>query len=191
MPHDEGSISRHRLSAAPGEIYTRTVLAPSYHFMVEHYFGGLLDANEAWISMLTETGIVEREAGRKVARGLAQMREEGVERFAEFNSRYEYFYSHLEQRLTELAGPEAAGDINIARTRPEPLTRLAVRDRILTVADNVIDLVDVLEDIAEAEAETIMPQWTHLQPAQPSTVGHYLAGMCDALLRDLDRKSVV
>lgn len=187
MSHDEGSISRHRLSAAPGEIYTRTVLEPSYHFMVEHYFEGLLDANEAWISMLTEEGIVEPEAGRKVARGLVRMREEGAERFAEFNPRYEYFYSHLEQRLTELAGPEAAGDINIARTRPEPLTRLAVRDRILTVEDHVLDLVDTLERIAEAEIATVMPQWTHLQPAQPSTVGHYFAGMSDALLRDLGR----
>lgn len=187
MAHNEGSISRHRLSAAPGEVYTRTILEPSYHFMLEHYFDGLLDANEAWISMLAEEGVVQPEPAAKVARGLAQMREEGVERFAEFNPRYEYFYSHLEQRLTELAGPEAAGDINIARTRPEPLTRLAVRDRILEVGDHILHLVDTLENLAEAEIETVMPQWTHLQPAQPSTVGHYLAGMSDALLRDLTR----
>lgn len=187
MAHDEESISRHRLSAAPGEIYTRTILEPSYRFMLEHYFEGLLDSNEAWIAMLTEQGIVQKAAAGEVARGLKQMREEGVGRFAEFNPRYEYFYSHLEQRLTELAGPEAAGDINIARTRPEPLTRLAVRNRILTVMDNALALISMLEDIAEREIETVMPQWTHLQPAQPSTVGHYLAGMSDALLRDVTR----
>lgn len=185
--HDEQSISRHRLSAAPSDVYTRTILEPSFRFMLEHYFDGLLDTNEAWITMLAEQGIVEKSAADKVTQALSQMRTEGAGRFAEFQSKHEYFYSHLEHRLTELAGAEAAGDINIARTRPEPLTRLALRGRILRVAERQLALVDRLEDIAEAEVETVMPQWTHLQPAQPSTVGHYLAGMCDALLRDLNR----
>lgn len=185
--HDEESISRHRLSAAPGDVYTRTILEPSYRFMLEHYFDGLLDTNEAWITMLAEQDIVQRSAAAKVADGLAQMRAEGVARFAEFQPRHEYFYSHLEHRLTELVGAEIAGDINIARTRPEPLTRLAIRSRTLDLTERLLSLVGRLEEIAEAEVETVMPQWTHLQPAQPSTVGHYLAGMCDALLRDLER----
>ena len=188
MPeHDTGSISRHRLSEAPGETYTRTILEPSYQFMRENYFEGLLDANEAWIVMLTECGIVDRAAAARVAEGLAVMRREGDERFAAFDPRYEYFYSHLEHRLTELVGAEIAGDINIARTRPEPLTRLAIRARTAVVAERLLDLVDTLLRIAESEKETVMPQWTHLQPAQPSTVGHYLVGMADALLRDAGR----
>ncbi|WP_375001559.1 argininosuccinate lyase [Aeromicrobium sp. CTD01-1L150] len=188
MPkRDSGSISRHRLSEAPGETYTRTILEPSYQFMLKNYFEGLLETHEAWIVMLAEQGIVTPEAATKVADGLATMRQEGNERFVEFDSRYEYFYSHLEQRLTELVGPEVAGDINIARTRPEPLTRLAVRTRTARVVDRLLDLVETMLRIAEAEKDSVMPQWTHLQPAQPSTVGHYLAGVADALLRDAGR----
>lgn len=188
MPErDSGSISRHRLSEAPGETYTRTILEPSYQFMREHYLEGLLDTNEAWIVMLAEQDIVPREVAAKVTEGLSVMRREGQEPFLKFDPRYEYFYSHVEQRLTELVGPAAAGDINIARTRPEPLTRLAMRARTAVVADRLLDLIDVLLRIAEAEKDTVMPQWTHLQPAQPSTVGHYLVAMADALLRDAGR----
>lgn len=51
----------------------------------------------------------------------------------------------------------------------------------------MLSLVEVLLDIAAREAGTVMPQWTHMQPAQPSTFGHYLLGVCGALLRDADR----
>lgn len=184
---DAGSISRHRLSETPGAVYTATILEPSYHYMVEKHFGQLLEANEAWIVMLTEQDIVARDKADAVLAGLARMRDQGAESFAEFNPAYEYFYSHLEQRLTELAGADAAGEINIARTRPEPLTRMALRVRILAVADALHDLLTLLLDLAEAEVDTVMPQWTHMQPAQPSTLGHYLAGMADAVLRDMVR----
>lgn len=187
MTEHAASISRHRLSEPPGAVYTRTVLEPSYRFMLEHYFGALLQTNTAWAVMLAETGIVSAEHTRSLLQGLARMKEEGVETFQEFNPAHEYFYSHLEHRLGEYAGPEAAGQINLARTRPEPLTRMALRERILAVCEQRSTLAAVLLDIAEAEADTVMPQWTHMQPAQPSTLGHYLVGVVDALDRDAAR----
>ncbi len=183
----ERSISRHRLAEAPGEIYTNTILEPSYQFMLAHYFTELLDANRAWITMLCEQGVVEPDKGAAVIEGLRRMADEGSASFAEFNPDYEYFYSHLEQRLTDYVGAEAAGEINIARTRPEPLTRMAVRTRILQVSESLQELCALLLQLAEAEVETVMPQWTHMQPAQPSTLGHYLVGMADAIVRDARR----
>lgn len=186
--HDvAASISRHRLSAPPGQVYSRTVLEPSYRFMLEHYFEALLQTNTAWAVMLAETGIVNAEHTRNLLQGLARMQSEGVGAFQEFNPAHEYFYSHLEHRLGEYAGTESAGQINLARTRPEPLTRMALRERILAVCEQRSLLTAVLLDIAEAEADTVMPQWTHMQPAQPSTVGHYLLGVVDALDRDAGR----
>lgn len=182
-----GSISRHRLSEAPGAVYTRTVLEPSFRFMLEHYFDALVETNRAWAVMLAETGIVRPEHVRSLLTGLGRMAEEGAAAFEEFNPAHEYFYSHLEHRLAEYAGSDAAGQINLARTRPEPLTRMALRERILVVGEMLSGLVLALLEIAEREADTVMPQWTHMQPAQPSTVGHYLLGIVDALDRDAVR----
>lgn len=181
------SISRHRLSAPPGAIYTRTVLEPSFRFMMDNYFSGLLKTNKAWTVMLAETGIISSDHAQRLLHALLRMEQEGHGAVAEFNPALEYFYSHIEKRLGDYAGAEAAGQINVARTRPEPLTRLALRDRILVVAEGVQRLTSVLLDIAEEEAETVMPQWTHMQPAQPSTFGHYLLGIVDALDRDAGR----
>jgi len=168
-------------------VYTRTVLEPSFRFMLEHYFDALVETNRAWVVMLAETGIVRAEHVDRLLAGLVRMAEEGREAFEEFNPAHEYFYSHLEHRLAEYAGPDAAGQINLARTRPEPLTRMALRGRILVVAQRLCELVRALLDVAEREADTVMPQWTHMQPAQPSTVGHYLLGIVDALDRDAGR----
>ncbi len=189
MAEDEmtESISRHRLSEAPGAVYVRTVLEPSFRFMLKHYFDALVETNRAWAVMLAETGIVRAEHVRSLLTGLARMSEEGREAFDAFNPHHEYFYSHLEHRLAEYAGPDAAGQINLARTRPEPLTRMALRERILVVGERLSELVQALLDIAEREAATVMPQWTHMQPAQPSTLGHYLLGIVDALDRDAAR----
>ncbi|MQA07564.1 MAG: argininosuccinate lyase [Pseudonocardiaceae bacterium] len=186
MPAEE-RISRERLTEPPGEIYTSTILEPSFRFMLAEYFEPLLRTNRAWAVMLGDTGIVPADRVRALLAALSRMSEEGAEAFAEFNPAYEYFYSHLEHRLAEYAGADAAGEINLGRTRPEPLTRLALRERILRLTEELGALVDVLLDIAEREAGTVMPQWTHMQPAQPSTFGHYLLGIIAALGRDAER----
>ncbi|MEV4645063.1 argininosuccinate lyase [Saccharopolyspora sp. NPDC049357] len=184
---EEQTISRERLTEAPGEVYTSTILEPSFRFMMREYFGSLLEANKAWAIMLGDTGIITPENTRSLLLALNQMIDEGADAFAEFNPHHEYFYSHLEHRLAELAGPAAAGEINLGRTRPEPLTRMALRPRILQIADDLGALIRLLLEIAERERDTVMPQWTHMQPAQPTTMGHYLMGIIGGLLRDADR----
>jgi argininosuccinate lyase len=181
------TISRERLEAPPGAVYTETILEPGYRFMVEHYFHPLVETNKAWAVMLVETGIVDGDAGGRLLEAIVALEREGPAALGEFNPRYEYFYSHMERYLIERAGEDVAGEINIGRTRPEPLTRLALRGRLLTVLEDLADLADTLLAIAEREAETVMPQWTHFQHAQLSTVGHYLVGIVNALERDAGR----
>ncbi|TCP44721.1 argininosuccinate lyase [Tamaricihabitans halophyticus] len=186
MPAEQ-AISRERLTEPPGEIYTSTILEPSYRFMLAEYFEPLLRTNEAWAVMLGDTGIVEPANVRALLAALGRLTEEGAESFREFNPAHEYFYSHIEHRLADYAGGNAAGEINLGRTRPEPLTRMALRERILRVSEELVELIDALLGIAEREADTVMPQWTHMQPAQPSTFGHYLLGIVGALERDTER----
>src|SRR3954447_27064357 len=183
----EHSISRERLEAPPGTVYTETVLEPGYRFMVEHYFTPLVEANKAWTVMLLETGIVNPGPGGQLLDAILALEDAGPAALGDFDPRYEYFYSHMERWLIERAGEEVAGEINIGRTRPEPLTRMVLRERLLDVADEVTGLARALLDIAEREAGTVMPQWTHFQHAQLSPAGHYLLGIVNALERDVDR----
>lgn len=180
-------ISRERLEAPPGEVYTQTILAPGHQFMLDHYFYPLVETNKAWTVMLVQMGIVNEEAARALLGALVVLEEEGPDSIREFNPEHEYFYSHMEHYLIDRVGEEIAGEINIGRTRPEPLTRLVVRERLLYVLGELNDFLTTILDIAEREAETIMPQWTHFQHAQLSTVGHYLIGIVNSLERDFER----
>jgi len=181
------SISRERLEAPPGQVYSETVLEPGYRFMLEHYFGALAETNLAWAAMLVETGIVEPETGARLLDAVVALEQAGPGALGDFDPRYEYFYSHMERWLIEHAGEEVAGEINIGRTRPEPLTRMALRERLLSLTEDVVALCRTLLAMAEREAETVMPQWTHFQHAQLSTLGHYLTAIVNALERDADR----
>lgn len=181
------TISRERLEAPPGTIYAETILEPSHFFMLEHYFSPLASTNKAWTVMLVETGIVDEDRGAALLDAILDLEAAGPEAIGDFVPRYEYFYSHVERFLTERIGEGIAGEINIARTRPEPLTRLLLRSRLLDLCDALARFCAMLLTLAEREADTVMPQWTHFQPAQISTLGHYLVGIENLLARDFDR----
>ena len=180
-------ISRERLEARRPGRSVDTVLEPSYRFMLEHYFQALAETNLAWAAMLLETGIVRQAVGGPLLDSLVALEQEGPAALGDFDARYEYFYSHMEAWLIEHAGEEVAGEINIGRTRPEPLTRMALRTRLLDVIDEVADLSELLLGLAERHIDTVMPQWTHFQHAQLSMLGHYYAAIADALQRDITR----
>lgn len=180
-------ISRERLEASPGAVYTKTILEPGYNFMLDHYFYPLVETNKAWTVMLRETGIIGEDSAGALLDAILTLETEGPEGMGRFEPRYEYFYSHMEHYLIGKAGEEVAGEINIGRTRPEPLVRMVTRGRILGALEELGALCKTLLEIAEREAETVMPQWTHFQHAQLSTVGHYLAGIVESLGRDSER----
>ena len=186
MAH-ENSISRERLEAPPGEIYTETIEKPVYEFKREHYFYHLVETNKAWTVMLIETDLIGTDEGAQLLSALQDLETEGPEALGEYNPDYEYFYSHMEQYLIEATGEDIAGNINIGRTRPEPLARMVTRENLLEVLDEVHSLRSTLLNIAEREMETVMPQWTHYQHAQISTVGHYILAIVDSIERDTRR----
>lgn len=185
--NEHASISRERLEKSPGEVYTRTVLKPSYDFMLDNYFEELLETNKAWTVMLSDCGIITDQATKGLVSAIRDLEQEGREGMGAFDSRYEYFYSTMEAYLIRRAGEEIAGEINIGRTRPEPLARMALRERLLTLIDRVNDLRAQLLAVAAREATTVIPMGTHMQHAQVATVGHYLLGLIDRFDRDVER----
>jgi len=145
--------------------------------------------SQAHCTMLVARHIVSPEDGAAIAAGLEQIRAE-IERgnFA-FSAEREDIHMHVEARLAELIGP-AAGRLHTARSRNDQVAtdfRLWLRGAIDRLDTALRDLQAALLDRAEAEAATVMPGFTHLQIAQPVTLGHHLMAYVEMIGRDRGR----
>lgn len=151
-------------------------------------YRGLSLADLAHILMLMEVGVVPDEPGRELLGHLLDLHEVPLEDFP-LNPTLEDVYSNREAWVK--ARDEAvAGWMGAGRPRREPATiayRIAVRDRLLDLASEIEAAVQALVTQAEKHRDTVMPDYTYLQPATPTSLGHYLLSFAYPLLRDLDR----
>jgi argininosuccinate lyase len=184
---EDRRISRERLEAHPGEVYTRTILKPSYDFMLEHYFEALIETNKAWTVMLAEQQIIDGATAKGLLEAISALEQDGRAGMGEFDPQVEYFYSTMERYLIDRAGENVAGEINIGRTRPEPLARMVMRERLLEIGEGLLALRARLLALADEYKATVMPLGTHMQHAQVVTLGHYLVGIVNAFERDFER----
>ena len=148
-------------------------------------------ASKAHAAMLARRGILSAEDNAAIQQGLETIRAEIAEgRFA-FSRELEDIHMNVEARLAELIG-EAAGRLHTARSRNDQVAtdfRLWVRDAIDALDAGLRDLQAALLDRAEEHAATVMPGFTHLQPAQPITFGHHLMAYVEMVGRDRGRLS--
>ncbi len=139
--------------------------------------------------MLAETGILSAEDRDAIVKGLEAVQAEIEQQKFTFSRALEDIHMNVESRLKELIG-EPAGRLHTARSRNDQVAtdfRLYVRDAIDTLITQISTLQLALVNRAEEEAETIMPGFTHLQTAQPVTLGHHLLAYVEMLGRDAGR----
>ncbi|MDO8359165.1 MAG: argininosuccinate lyase [Devosia sp.] len=139
--------------------------------------------------MLAEAGILTHEDRDAIVSGLEAVLAEIESQAFNFSRSLEDIHMNVESRLRELIG-DAAGRLHTARSRNDQVAtdfRLYVRDAIDTLLAQIKVLQLALVERAEAEAETIMPGFTHLQSAQPVTFGHHLLAYVEMLGRDAGR----
>jgi argininosuccinate lyase len=149
---------------------------------------GLSLADLAHIVMLREAGIVPAAAGARLLRLLLELQALPLEEFP-LDPALEDVYSNREAWLRK-RDEDAAGWMGAGRPRREPATiahRIAVRERLLSLSEALLVLCRALTARAESHAATVMPDYTYLQHAQPTSLGHYLLSFVYPLLRDLDR----
>ena len=104
--------------------------------------------------------------------------------------RTEDVHAGIEAHLTAMVGDEAGGRLHVGRSRNDEVAtclRLRLRDELLALAGEVCALRRVLVGTAAAHVETVMPGFTHLQPAQPTTLAHHLLAYGAAFERDTAR----
>ncbi|MCY4542225.1 MAG: argininosuccinate lyase [Rhodobacteraceae bacterium] len=145
--------------------------------------------SQAHAAMLARQGIIAAKDADAISHGLVTILSEIENGTFQFRDDLEDIHMNVEARLAELIGP-AAGRLHTARSRNDQVAtdfRLWIRDRIDLHRQQILDLVKVLVDRARQHAETVMPGFTHLQNAQPITVGHHLMCYVEMFGRDRDR----
>jgi len=154
-----------------------------------HLYAQDIAASKAHAAMLAAQGIITANDAKNIARGLDTILSEiGKEQFT-FKRALEDIHMNVESRLGELIGP-AAGRLHTARSRNDQVAtdfRLYVRDVIDDIDAALAALQRALVDRALQHADTVMPGFTHLQTAQPVTLGHHLLAYVEMVARDRGR----
>jgi argininosuccinate lyase len=150
-----------------------------------------IEASKAHASMLRDQAIISGEDAEAILKGLGQIAEEFERDGVLERVELEDIHMTIEHRLTELIGP-AAGRLHTARSRNDQVAtdfRMWVRSACNEAVANIRQLQHALVDVAERHADTVMPGFTHLQVAQPVTLGHHLLAYYEMLRRDVSRFS--
>ena len=145
--------------------------------------------SKAHVAMLARQGIVDGEDAQAITEGLNRIAAEYEADGVPVDLDLEDIHMVTESRLAELIGP-AAGRLHTARSRNDQVAtdfRLWVRDAIDEVELGLQGLSDMLLARAEEHADAVMPGFTHLQSAQPVTLGHHLMAYHEMVRRDRSR----
>ena len=134
--------------------------------------------------MLIEQKIIQPQDGAKILKALAKQVGGKLDPSAED------VHMAVEEAVLAETGPEVGGNLHIAKSRNDQVTtaiRMTLRKELLTIMHEVLDMQQSLLETANKHVNTIILEYTHLQPAQPVTFAHYLLSHYDALGRDLQR----
>ncbi len=148
-----------------------------------------LAGSRAHVTMLAAQGIVSAADRDAILKGLDAIEAEIADGRFVFKRSLEDIHLNIERRLAELVG-EPAGRLHTARSRNDQVAtdfRLWVREACARAGEGLAALQRALVAQADKHAATIMPGFTHLQPAQPVTFGHHCLAYVEMLARDRGR----
>lgn len=177
-------------SVFPHPTYRDTVLAPLFEGVKSNFAGHMAAINKAHLVMLVETGILTRQQGTSIAQALAAIDLETDISSLTYTGEHEDYFFFVEAELKRRLGPDLGGMLHTARSRNDmdhTVFKLALLDRGNTLYTQVRDLIAAMMETAKRERDTLIVAYTHGQPAQPSTFGHYLSAAIEVLIRDAER----
>lgn len=148
-----------------------------------------IEGSLAHAKMLGKIGVLSKTELRDISRGLATIASEIERGEFRWSIAQEDVHMNIESRLTELVG-DAGKKLHTGRSRNDQVAtdiRLYLRQEVALITAQLTRLQHALLNLAEQEAATIMPGFTHLQVAQPITFGHHLMAWFEMLARDQER----
>jgi argininosuccinate lyase len=172
-------VRRERFSGGPARGFLSSLAAD------ERLFAADLAVDRAHVVMLAEQGIVEDADAAAILEALAGVEAAGHDALPDG----EDVHAAIETAVIDRAG-EVGGRMHTARSRNDEVAaciRYRLREDVLDLVEATVAAREVLADVAAGHTETAMPGLTHLQPAQPTTLAHYLLSYESALARDTGR----
>ena len=169
--------------------YVSQVLNENFEDAKVLFLSPLMTIHYAHLVMLAEQGIIDPPHARALRDGLDSISVNAI-RKTPYDGTCEDLFSYVEGVLVEACGDDVAGRLHTARSRNDidmTMYRLRQREFIVTLIDAAVDLREVLIDLSNKHRDTLFAAHTHTQPAQPTTVAHYLLGVIEQLERDVAR----
>lgn len=143
----------------------------------------------AHATMLGRQGIITKEEADDIVNGLQAILQDIEDGNVEFSMENEDIHMNIEAMLTQRIGPDGKR-LHTGRSRNDQVAvdfRLYVKSEIPKIIGQLLDLEKVLIEKAKANTETVMPGYTHMQRAQPTTFAHYMMAYANMIRRDITR----
>jgi argininosuccinate lyase len=169
--------------------YVRYVLDDNFEDAKALFLSPLMAIHRAHLVMLAKTGIVSPADARRIREALDGISEAEVGA-APYDGSCEDLFFYVERLLLQSCGEDVAGRLHTARSRNDidmTMYRMRQREWVLDLLDATLALRDSLLTVAGRHRNSVMAAHTHTQPAQPTTVAHYLLAVIEQLERDARR----
>lgn len=139
--------------------------------------------------MTSRQKIVDRGSAKKIMEVLLDLHKNGLSESV-FDPKYEDVHAGIESYIIDRIGAENGGRLHIGRSRNDEVAtcvRLRLRNDILDILSEIAEFRGVLTELASENLNSLMPGFTHMQYAQPTTLAHYFMNYEQALGRDFER----
>ena len=169
--------------------YVTCVLNENFEDAKAQFFAPLVAIHYAHLVMLAGQGIIPPGDARAIRGALDEVSTRDV-KDVRYDGSCEDLFFYVEGLIVQACGEEAAGRLHTARSRNDidmTMYRMQQREMILWLVEGVIRLRTVLIALADRHREDVFAAHTHTQPAQPTTVAHYLLAIIEQLERDAVR----
>jgi argininosuccinate lyase len=169
--------------------YVSQVLNDNFEDAKALFLSPLISIHYAHLVMLADRGIITPAAAHAIREGLDSISVSAVRR-TPYDGTCEDLYSHIDRLLVGACGADAAGRLHTARSRNDidmTMYRIRQREGIISLTSACIELRRVLIELGSRHRTSVFAAHTHTQPAQPTTLAHYLLGVIEQLERDVHR----
>jgi len=173
----------------PAQSFKDNVLADCFTDAKEHFLDAYHQVDLAHAVMLAEQGIISDAELGILLNALTRLDFDAI-RSRDYDGSFEDLFYLLQQEIAKLCDADTAGKLHTARSRNDidvTIYRLHLRVDCLRLIRSAMDLRTVFLDLAAKNHDTLIPAYTHTQPAQPSTMAHFLLAMAENVGRDIRR----
>ena len=174
----------------PAKVYVDTFLKPDLYIYKTIFKDALFQINYAQCKMLKEQKIISDEEAKIIFKNLNEIENKFDFKNLEYNEEYEDLFFLIEKTLIDRIGVDTAGKLHTGRSRNDmehTMFRMELRKCIILTIKDLFSLSEHLIKRSEKGISEIVLLYTHGQPAQASTLAHFLSAVIEFCLRDIER----